>query len=74
MRPLSFGLVLPAGSPTRAGRVTFVADLNRALRLVAGHFDSAWMIDHLQSGTDDMLESFTTISYLAALHPQLTFG
>jgi alkanesulfonate monooxygenase SsuD/methylene tetrahydromethanopterin reductase-like flavin-dependent oxidoreductase (luciferase family) len=32
------------------------------------------MIDHLQDGTDDMLESFTTISYLAALHPQLKFG
>src|SRR5689334_389437 len=74
MRPLSFGLVLPAGSPTRAGRTTFVTDLNRALHLVAGHFDSAWMIDHLQDDTDDMLESFTTISYLAALHPQLKFG
>jgi hypothetical protein len=32
------------------------------------------MIDHLQDGADDMLESFTTISYLAALHPQLRFG
>jgi alkanesulfonate monooxygenase SsuD/methylene tetrahydromethanopterin reductase-like flavin-dependent oxidoreductase (luciferase family) len=73
-RPLHFGLVLSAGSPTREGRATFVADLNRALSLVAGHFDSAWMIDHLQTDTDDMLESFTTISYLAALHPQLRFG
>jgi alkanesulfonate monooxygenase SsuD/methylene tetrahydromethanopterin reductase-like flavin-dependent oxidoreductase (luciferase family) len=74
MRPLTFGLVLPAGSPTRAGRTTFVADLNGALRLVTGHFDSAWMIDHLQDGTDDMLESFTTISYLAALYPHVRFG
>jgi alkanesulfonate monooxygenase SsuD/methylene tetrahydromethanopterin reductase-like flavin-dependent oxidoreductase (luciferase family) len=74
MPPLRFGLVIPAGSPTREGRATFVADLNRALRLVAGHFDSVWMIDHLQDGTSDMLESFTTISYLAALHPQLRFG
>ncbi len=74
MRPVTFGLVLPAGSPTRAGRATFVADLNRALSLVAGHFSSAWMIDHLQDGADDMLESFTTISYLAALYPQLMFG
>src|SRR5436190_3065495 len=74
MRPLTFGLVLPVGSPTRQGRATFVADLNRVLNLVAGHFDSAWMIDHLQTDADDMLESFTTISYLAALHPQLRFG
>src|SRR5436190_8294575 len=74
MRPLTFGLVLPVGSPTRQGRATFVADLNRVLNLVAGHFDSAWMIDHLQTDADDMLESFTTISYLAALHPRLRFG
>jgi alkanesulfonate monooxygenase SsuD/methylene tetrahydromethanopterin reductase-like flavin-dependent oxidoreductase (luciferase family) len=72
--PLRFGLVIPAGSPTKEGRATFVADLNRALLLIAGHFDSVWMIDHLQSGTDDLLESFTTISYLAVLHPQLLFG
>ena len=74
MRSVQFGLVLAAGSPTREGRATFVADLNRALRLVAGHFDSLWMIDHLQSGQTDLLESFTTISYLAPLHPQLRFG
>ena len=43
MRPVTFGLVLPAGSPTREGRAAFVADLNRALSLIAGHFDSAWM-------------------------------
>src|SRR5262245_1509834 len=73
-RPLQFGLVLSGGSPTREGRATFVADLNRALSLVAGHFDSVWMIDHLQDGASDMLESFTTISYLAALHPRLRFG
>ncbi len=74
MRPVTFGLVLPAGATASERRATFVADLNRALSLVAGHFDSAWMIDHLQPDTTDLLESFTTISYLAALHPQLRFG
>jgi alkanesulfonate monooxygenase SsuD/methylene tetrahydromethanopterin reductase-like flavin-dependent oxidoreductase (luciferase family) len=74
MRPITFGLVLPAGSPTREGRTTFVADVHRALALVAGHFDTAWMIDHLQDGASDMLESFTTISYLTALYPQFRFG
>lgn len=74
MQPVTFGLALSAGAPTRDGRTTFVADLNRALSLAAGHFDTAWMIDHLQDGTADMLESFTTIAYLAALHPQLKFG
>jgi alkanesulfonate monooxygenase SsuD/methylene tetrahydromethanopterin reductase-like flavin-dependent oxidoreductase (luciferase family) len=51
-----------------------VADLNRALNLIAGHFDSAWMVDHLQFGDIDVLEGFTALSYLAALHPQLKFG
>lgn len=32
------------------------------------------MTDHLQDGTDDMLESFASISYLAALHSRLKFG
>jgi alkanesulfonate monooxygenase SsuD/methylene tetrahydromethanopterin reductase-like flavin-dependent oxidoreductase (luciferase family) len=32
------------------------------------------MVDHLQSGSDGLLESFTTLSYMAALHPQLKFG
>ena len=41
MPPVQFGLVIPAGSPTREGRATFVADLNRALHLIAGHFDTA---------------------------------
>jgi alkanesulfonate monooxygenase SsuD/methylene tetrahydromethanopterin reductase-like flavin-dependent oxidoreductase (luciferase family) len=40
----------------------------------AGYFASAWMTDHLQDGTDDMLESFASISYLAALHSRLKFG
>jgi alkanesulfonate monooxygenase SsuD/methylene tetrahydromethanopterin reductase-like flavin-dependent oxidoreductase (luciferase family) len=51
-----------------------VRDVNRALELIAGHFDSAWFIDHLQDGTIDMLEGFTALTYFSALHPRLTFG
>lgn len=65
---------MPAGSPNKAGQATFVQDLNLALELVAGHFDSAWMIDHLQFGDSDLLEGFTALTYIAALHPQLKFG
>jgi alkanesulfonate monooxygenase SsuD/methylene tetrahydromethanopterin reductase-like flavin-dependent oxidoreductase (luciferase family) len=49
-------------------------DLNRALELVSGHFDSAWFVDHLQFGDMDMLEGFTALAYMAALYPQLRFG
>jgi alkanesulfonate monooxygenase SsuD/methylene tetrahydromethanopterin reductase-like flavin-dependent oxidoreductase (luciferase family) len=65
---------MPVGARDRAGRVTYVRDVNRALELIAGHFDSAWFIDHLQDGNIDMLEGFTALTYLSALHPRLKFG
>lgn len=71
---VEFGFIMPADQLDKAGRATYVEDLNRALRLVSGHFDSAWIIDHLQFGDTDSLECFTTLSYMAALHPQLKFG
>src|SRR5437763_451719 len=78
MTRIQFGFCMPAGIPTRARskerRGTFLQDLNRALDLVAGHFDSAWFIDHLQDGDADLLEGFTALTYMAALHPQLKFG
>jgi alkanesulfonate monooxygenase SsuD/methylene tetrahydromethanopterin reductase-like flavin-dependent oxidoreductase (luciferase family) len=48
-----------------------VEDVNRALKLISGHFASVRIIDHLGVGD---IESFTTLAYLAALHPQLKFG
>jgi alkanesulfonate monooxygenase SsuD/methylene tetrahydromethanopterin reductase-like flavin-dependent oxidoreductase (luciferase family) len=74
MTHVKFGFTMPVGSRDRAQRATYVRDLNRALTLVAGHFDSAWFIDHLQTGDTDILEGFTALTYMAALHPQLKFG
>lgn len=74
MVPIQFGFCMPMGAVDRAGRATYLRDLNRALDLVAGHFNSAWFIDHLQAGDSDMLEGFTALTYMAALRPQLKFG
>ena len=74
MTRIQFGFCMPADKLDKQRRATFSEDLNRALDLVTGHFDSAWIIDHLQFGDDDMLEGFTALSYMAALHPQLRFG
>jgi alkanesulfonate monooxygenase SsuD/methylene tetrahydromethanopterin reductase-like flavin-dependent oxidoreductase (luciferase family) len=71
MTQIQFGFTLPQVPPDNARRATFVEDVNRALKLVSGHFDSARIIDHLGVGD---IESFTTLAYLAALHPQLKFG
>jgi alkanesulfonate monooxygenase SsuD/methylene tetrahydromethanopterin reductase-like flavin-dependent oxidoreductase (luciferase family) len=74
MAPIQFGLVLPPGPRGAGARATFLADSRRALDLVGGHFDSAWFIDHFQFDNLDVLECWTTLSYLAALHPALRFG
>ena len=74
MRHIQFGFIMPADRLDKKLRRTFVEDLNRALTLITGHFESVWIIDHLQSNGDDMLEGFTTLTYMAALHPQLKFG
>jgi len=74
MTNIQFGFTIPADQLDKTRRNTYIDDLNKALDLISGHFDSAWIIDHLQDGESDLLESFTTLSYVAALHPQLKFG
>jgi alkanesulfonate monooxygenase SsuD/methylene tetrahydromethanopterin reductase-like flavin-dependent oxidoreductase (luciferase family) len=70
MTQIQFGFTMPAEQVDKTRRMTFVEDLNRALNLISGHFDSAWMIDHLP----DVLEGFTALTYMSALHPQIKFG
>ena len=74
MTRIQLGFCMPGESRDKARRATFVEDLNRALDLVTGHFDSAWSVDHLQFGDADVLEGFTALTYMAALHPRLKFG
>jgi hypothetical protein len=50
---------MPADRLDRAEPPSFVEDLNRALELVSGYFDAAWIIDHLLSGDAGLLEGFT---------------
>jgi alkanesulfonate monooxygenase SsuD/methylene tetrahydromethanopterin reductase-like flavin-dependent oxidoreductase (luciferase family) len=73
MPEIHFGFILPQAPPDIGRRGTFVEDVNRALRLISDRFDSARIIDHLGSNIGD-IESFTTLAYFAALHPQLKFG
>jgi alkanesulfonate monooxygenase SsuD/methylene tetrahydromethanopterin reductase-like flavin-dependent oxidoreductase (luciferase family) len=74
MASVHFGLFLPAESHDVRRRATYVAEVNRFLVVATGHFDSAWIVDHLQFGDTDVLEGFTTLAYMASLHPQLRFG
>jgi alkanesulfonate monooxygenase SsuD/methylene tetrahydromethanopterin reductase-like flavin-dependent oxidoreductase (luciferase family) len=75
MNKIKFGFILPQVPLEQSLRKRFAEDLNHALTLVSGRFDSAHMIDHLmnnQEGAD--IESFTTLAYLAGLYPRLKFG
>jgi alkanesulfonate monooxygenase SsuD/methylene tetrahydromethanopterin reductase-like flavin-dependent oxidoreductase (luciferase family) len=74
IKHIQLGFIMPADQLDKQRRATYVADLKRALDLISGHFDSAWIIDHLQFGDQDILEGFTALSYAAALQPQLRFG
>lgn len=74
MTAIQLGFTIPADQLDKGKRATYVADLDRALTLISGHFDAAWCIDHLQFGEADVLEGFTVLTYLAARHPQLKVG
>src|SRR6266851_5046054 len=72
MPRIQFGLSLP--SPRRMSRQDYLASVQKSLELVTGHCDSVWFTDHLQYDDAPILEGWTILTYLAALHPQFTFG
>ena len=73
MASVQFGWGLPVGARHNR-RATFVADVERGLALIRGHFDSAWVIDHLLMGDSDVLEAWTELTFFAARHPGLHGG
>ena len=74
MSDVGFGLLLPHGPASPEARATYLADCERALDMMRGHFTSVWMSDHLQVGSQDALECWTTLSYFAGRYPDLFFG
>ena len=74
MPKIEFGWSIPSGPRDEAHKATYLQDVKRGLDLVAGHYGSAWFVDHLQFNNSHQLESWTAITYLAALEPRLKFG
>ena len=62
MTHIQFGFTLPQVPPDSARRATFVEDINRALKLISGHFESVRIIDHLGNNVG-VIESFTTLAF-----------
>ncbi len=71
MGQVQFGLVVPDDALDTSRRHRYMEDVNRLLTYVKSHYDSAWSIDHLDG---DMLEGWTALTYLSALHPELLWG
>ncbi|HLJ66633.1 MAG TPA: LLM class flavin-dependent oxidoreductase [Chloroflexota bacterium] len=71
MGRVRFGLIVPENPQNPPERSAYMAAVDRLLATVVGHYDSAWCIDHLQG---DVLEGWTTLSYLAARYPDLHWG
>ena len=74
MASIQFGWSRPSGPREASHRASYVSDLQRGLELIAGHYDSAWFIDHLQYDDAYVMEGWTALTYTAALQPRLMFG
>lgn len=74
MGRIQFGWTMPVGMPDRALRGDHLKVIAEGLDLVKERFDSAWLVDHLQFDDRDVLEGWTALTYLAALHPEFDFG
>lgn len=74
MSKIQFGISLPSGSRDKGLRGEYIANLQKALDVTSGHFDSAWFVDHMQFDDTDLMEGWTAISYLSGLNPQFTWG
>lgn len=73
MTRIQFGLTLPSPRPFMSYE-DYMSAVQQGLEFVTGHFDSAWFVDHTQFGASSLLEGWTALTYLAALHPKLDFG
>lgn len=74
MGKVQFGLIMPGDALDKSRRHHYVDDANRLINAVKGRFASAWFIDHLQFADMDILEGWTALTYLSALHPELQWG
>jgi alkanesulfonate monooxygenase SsuD/methylene tetrahydromethanopterin reductase-like flavin-dependent oxidoreductase (luciferase family) len=71
MANIEFGLIMGEWAPAPERRSGYMEDIDRLLTLARGHYASAWFIDHL---TGDILEGWTTLTYLSARHPGFQWG
>src|SRR5262249_32787436 len=58
----------------RQGEPDGIAISRQQIEQLPASFTTLWIEDHLQRGTNALLESWTTLAYLAARYPRFTYG
>jgi alkanesulfonate monooxygenase SsuD/methylene tetrahydromethanopterin reductase-like flavin-dependent oxidoreductase (luciferase family) len=72
--PLTFGLSLPSFPDGAEAEMNTLDFYRRRVAVLTPAFTTLWSSDHLQSGSEPSLESWTRLTYLAALFPHLKVG
>ncbi len=77
---VEFGWRAPDFPTDGSDSPTFLRQMTETLDLIHGRFDAAWVADHVipwaswQAKETPTIECMTTISFLAARYPELTWG
>ncbi len=80
MAQISFGWRVPDWPEGNRATQEFITDIHDTLEVVSEHFASAWVADHFvpwgkwMPVETDTVECLTTLAYLAAAYPRLTWG
>lgn len=73
---MQFGFAATPGDREmgRIDRATYVADLDRQIRVAEGAFDSIWVSDHLMEGDRYRIEPWTHLTWIAARTTRVQLG
>jgi alkanesulfonate monooxygenase SsuD/methylene tetrahydromethanopterin reductase-like flavin-dependent oxidoreductase (luciferase family) len=74
MAQVQFGWFAPIGNVELPDQKEFLSKIRAALDTIVGHFDSAWLADHVQFGDRPLFEGWTMLTYMAGMQPGLRYG
>src|SRR5215212_2482886 len=72
--PVEFGLQLSGFPPQAEDDGDVLTFYRRMVDALSPEFTTLWVSDHMQFGEDPVMESWTRLTYLAALFPHLKIG
>ncbi len=80
VKQAEFGWRVPDFPMDGSDNAAFLGQITRTLDLIRGRFDAAWVADHVvpwagwQAVETPAVECWTTLTFLAARYPELTWG